>query len=296
MARTLSETKRLHLSCRYLHGAGRAGTAARSSPCALLGWWETCTVCDQGARFADKSLTRRRNRRDRTCGPHIARGNNRVDGPTTLGTFLPLLLAPGGSSTTQAAHPHDMSSEGHQAAAGREEAAASEHANQYASRGQTRRQCGVGTLMVESSDLCWTLVSTPTDKQQKDADAHRKAAADHRAASRALVDAEVRACGGVTAGDRDMSPFERADDIVSVVPLTPTESSAESGARSRTDTPSSSSARAVGRPGNERLQIGIAGNSGLTPFPWVPKRKVCTAAMSQSADVGAARLLRQTRP
>jgi hypothetical protein len=44
-------------------------------------------------------------------------------------------------------------------------------------------------------------------------------AADHRAASAALREAEERACVGVSPDDRDMSPFERVEDIASVEPL-----------------------------------------------------------------------------
>lgn len=39
-------------------------------------------------------------------------------------------------------------------------------------------------------------------------DDSRRQAADHRAAAAALLDAEARACVGLTAGDRDLSPLE----------------------------------------------------------------------------------------
>jgi hypothetical protein len=48
----------------------------------------------------------------------------------------------------------------------------------------------------------------------------RKAAADHRAASQALRDAEANACVGIAERDRDVSPFAHRDDIVAVAPLT----------------------------------------------------------------------------
>jgi hypothetical protein len=44
-------------------------------------------------------------------------------------------------------------------------------------------------------------------------------AADHRAASQALRDAEAQACVGLPDMDRDMSPFEHCADIASVAPL-----------------------------------------------------------------------------
>ena len=44
-------------------------------------------------------------------------------------------------------------------------------------------------------------------------------AADHRAASQALRDAEGRACAGLSDADRDESPFHHRDDIASVETL-----------------------------------------------------------------------------
>jgi hypothetical protein len=44
-------------------------------------------------------------------------------------------------------------------------------------------------------------------------------AADHRAASSTLRDAEARACVGINPSDRDISPLEHVEDISSVEPL-----------------------------------------------------------------------------
>jgi hypothetical protein len=44
-------------------------------------------------------------------------------------------------------------------------------------------------------------------------------AADHRAASQALRDAEASACAGIAEQDRDVSPFAHREDIVRVDPL-----------------------------------------------------------------------------
>ncbi len=44
-------------------------------------------------------------------------------------------------------------------------------------------------------------------------------AADHRAASQALRDAEANACVGIPEGDRDESPFQHREDIESVSPI-----------------------------------------------------------------------------
>jgi hypothetical protein len=67
--------------------------------------------------------------------------------------------------------------------------------------------------------ICWTSVRNPTAVHLAAAEAHRRHAAGHRAASAALREAEARACTGVAPDDRDMSPFEHAEDIASVRPL-----------------------------------------------------------------------------
>jgi hypothetical protein len=66
---------------------------------------------------------------------------------------------------------------------------------------------------------CWTSVTNPTAEHLDEAKKHQKMAADHRAASLALRDAEARACIGIPDEDRDMSPFEHREDIGSVEPL-----------------------------------------------------------------------------
>jgi hypothetical protein len=51
---------------------------------------------------------------------------------------------------------------------------------------------------------------------EKESDAHRKLAHEHRAASQALRDAEQRSCSGISEADRDSSPFSHREDIASV--------------------------------------------------------------------------------
>lgn len=46
-------------------------------------------------------------------------------------------------------------------------------------------------------------------------------AADHCAAFQSLRDAEARACGGIPDNERDMSPFDRREELASVERLTP---------------------------------------------------------------------------
>jgi hypothetical protein len=67
--------------------------------------------------------------------------------------------------------------------------------------------------------VCWTSLTNPTAEDLKRAELHRKMAADHRAASQALRDAESRSCAGIAESDRDQSPFEHRDDIDGVEPL-----------------------------------------------------------------------------
>jgi hypothetical protein len=74
----------------------------------------------------------------------------------------------------------------------------------------------------ESQDACyryWTSFRNPTQKNFVDARRHRELAQKHRAASQALRDAETRACVGVPAAERDISPFLHLEDIVAVEPL-----------------------------------------------------------------------------
>ena len=63
-------------------------------------------------------------------------------------------------------------------------------------------------------------MSNPTAQHLEEARQHQKMAADHRAASQALRDAEATACVGISEEDRDTSPFEHREDIASVEPLT----------------------------------------------------------------------------
>jgi hypothetical protein len=51
---------------------------------------------------------------------------------------------------------------------------------------------------------------------EKEADAHRKLAHEHRAASQALRATEQRSCSGISEADRDFSPFSHRGDIASI--------------------------------------------------------------------------------
>lgn len=122
------------------------------------------------------------------------------------------------ASSSQGTRPHDMSTSEHERAAREEERAATLHAGAYDPAAQSvRTRCRTD---VPRPPLCWTSIENPTAEHQRDAEAHRRLAVKHRAASAALVQAEARACAGIAEEDRDLSPFDRVEDIASVEPLT----------------------------------------------------------------------------
>lgn len=120
------------------------------------------------------------------------------------------------SASACASHPqpHDTSVVGHEQAA---------RAHDQASETATTTTCG-GARTVGP---CWTVPSPGA------AEAHRKAAAEHRAAAAALVAAETQACTGLSEDDRATSPLERRDDIASVDPLVETSESSKGGKTAR---------------------------------------------------------------
>jgi hypothetical protein len=110
-------------------------------------------------------------------------------------------------ASTPGAQPHDASQAQHESAARQEDRSAQEHLAQY-----DPNAC--------YENCSWSRQDNQTNEHLEDAERHQKAAADHRAASRALGDAERAACRGIAALDRDMSPFDHRDEISSVEPLT----------------------------------------------------------------------------
>ncbi len=129
---------------------------------------------------------------------------------------IPAVFSLVACASTPGAQPHDMSVTGHETASGDHAQMAEAHAAQYdagASVGVER--CSREGL---TSGACWTSLRNPTGHHLEEAERHRKMAADHRAASQALRDAEGKACVGIADIDRDMSPFEHREEIVSVEP------------------------------------------------------------------------------
>jgi hypothetical protein len=116
-------------------------------------------------------------------------------------------LAVAGCASTPGARPEENSIAGHEQAARQHEAEAA----------ALVESCKRGTP--PGGTVCWTSVTSPSPHALKQVEMHEKMAADHRAASQALRDAEARACAGVSPHDRDQSPFAHREDIESVAPL-----------------------------------------------------------------------------
>jgi len=111
-----------------------------------------------------------------------------------------------------------MSATGHNRRGQAEELAAQQHASQYDPNAVSEgASCTIGSN--SQDQVCWTSVRNPTAEHLRLAEEHRRRAAEHRAASAVLRAAEAQACVGIATDDRDISPFERFDDIMSVEPL-----------------------------------------------------------------------------
>lgn len=125
------------------------------------------------------------------------------------------------SPATPGAKPTDMSANDHARAA-------AEHDRTADVTPTGTETCSSGRVVDASlSGACWT-------RAADQAEAHRRMAADHRAASAALRDSEAKACAGVGPNDRDESPFGHPDDLVGVEPLVSTTSSSK-GSTAHTD-------------------------------------------------------------
>lgn len=109
--------------------------------------------------------------------------------------LLPMSL--GACASTPGASPDDMSAAGHEAVAAAEEASAAR----------------------DEAQIGWTSKRNPSSDERAEIERLRRMAAEHRAASKALRDAEARACSNLSEDDRGVSPFERYSDIVSVAPI-----------------------------------------------------------------------------
>ena len=128
---------------------------------------------------------------------------------------LSLAFGAGACGHAAGTEPHEMSAAEHEAAAQQEESQGAEHATQHdPNAAQSEERCTAG-----KSRICWTATTNPTEEHRKQAEEHRALAAQHRGASKALADAEARACAGIAEEDRDESPFDYKEDIRSVSEL-----------------------------------------------------------------------------
>jgi acetylornithine deacetylase/succinyl-diaminopimelate desuccinylase-like protein len=135
--------------------------------------------------------------------------------------LVPMLAC---TSTTAGSRPRDMSVAQHEAAARQEEMSAASGAILDSSGATPLEPCrptngsGVEGALTENQ-VCWTSVSISTEANRRAMEEHRRRAADHRAGSAALRQAEASACLGISSDDRDISPFDHIEDIESVAPL-----------------------------------------------------------------------------
>jgi hypothetical protein len=121
--------------------------------------------------------------------------------------LVTVLTVVGGCASTPGARPDESSVAGH-------EQMAQQHEAEGAAVAENCRR-GVPP----AGSVCWTSTGSPTPETLKQEARHRRMAADHRAASQALRDAEAQACAGIPEQDRDMSPFEHREDIARVEPI-----------------------------------------------------------------------------
>jgi hypothetical protein len=128
---------------------------------------------------------------------------------------LPLILAAGACGHAAGTQPHEMNAAQHQAAAASEENLAAQHSAQHdPAAQQTEERCSAG-----KGRVCWTVTTNPTAEHGSTSEEHRQLAAQHRATSQSLRDAEARACTGLSDEDRDVSPFAHRADIQGVSQL-----------------------------------------------------------------------------
>lgn len=91
------------------------------------------------------------------------------------------------------------------------------HALQNGHSGVSEATTSGGKLWRDNPDYpCWSSTVNPTQQHLSEAEKHRKAAAQHRAASEALQNAEARACAGIPEHERDVSPFFHREDIADI--------------------------------------------------------------------------------
>jgi hypothetical protein len=71
----------------------------------------------------------------------------------------------------------------------------------------------------QANDPCWSALAAQEGREREQADRQLRLAAEHRKAAKGLREAEERACSGVSAYDRAVSPFSHQKDIAEVAPI-----------------------------------------------------------------------------
>lgn len=133
---------------------------------------------------------------------------------------LIVAIVAAGCAATPGARPHEMCAAGHDVAAVTHEAEARTHGSLYdPTTRDPRPRCVNALAFAGTSEVCWTSVVNPTVSHLAEAERHRRTAAEHRAASLALREAEARFCAGLPESDRDMSPLAHREEIAEVNPL-----------------------------------------------------------------------------
>lgn len=135
--------------------------------------------------------------------------------PPSCASLLPLLVTAACATTRPGAQPHDMSVALHEAVAHAQASAAEGHAAAY------KPEAAIAVNNCNPRGGCWTSLQNPTFEHLEQSRILRQAAAEHRAASQALRQAEASACAGLSEADRDMSPFAHREDIAKVERFTP---------------------------------------------------------------------------
>lgn len=125
--------------------------------------------------------------------------------------LIPLLAAC--ASTTPGAAPRAASIARHDAIAKNDDRKAAAQLRQYDPKAGEDR---MAPCRLRPGAACWTSTVNPTAEHLDEAKKYQRMAAEQRAASQTLRDAEARACVGLTDVDRDVSPFAHKEDIAGV--------------------------------------------------------------------------------
>lgn len=195
-----------------------------------------------------------------------------------------------GACASSGTEPHAMTAGQHQAAAASEEQVAAGHQAQYNPSATAPPIKGPSPtaysacISYESSNcyVRWRSEENPTDRHRAEAVQHKNLAEKHRAASKALIEAEERFCSGIPVADRDTSPFYHREDITAVQGLKiPTRNYGYSGDRSNVFELQQLDKEASG--GLQGARITFRAVAGMTP-EWLQRVVDCHLARNAVID------------